>query len=245
MRVFVAGAAGAIGRQLVPMILEAGHEVTGTTRASERAAWLTGLGARAVVVDVFDTSALHDALAGARPEVVIHQLTDLASGFDAASLARNARLREVGTANLVEGMLAAGARRLIAQSIAWLYADGPLPHTEADPLIDPATDPGSVTLPGVLALERIVLGTVGIDGLVLRYGSLYGPGTESDGPRPGPTSVHVTAAARAAVLAVTRGTPGVYNVVDEGGTVSGSLARRVLGWDPAERSWSEGAVEGP
>lgn len=235
MRVFVAGATGAIGRQLIPMLVDAGHEVTGMTRSSERAASLETLGAQAVVVDAFDADALHDALAQTTPEVVIDQLTDLASGFDAASLARNARLREVGTANLVEAMLAAGVRRLVAQSIAWLYADGPLPHTEADPLIDPATAPTHVTLPGVLTLERLVTRTPGIDGLVLRYGSLYGPGTGTDDPPTGPTSVHVAAAARAAVRAVSRGEPGLYNVVDDGGTVSAALARRVLGWDPAER----------
>ncbi len=236
MRVFVAGAAGAIGRQLVPMLLGDGHEVTGTTRATQRAAWLAGLGAVPVILDVRDASAVRDALARARPQVVIHQLTDLASGFDAASLARNARLREVGTANLVDGMLAAGVRRLVAQSIAWLYADGPLPHTEADPLIDLAADPGNITLAGVVALERLVTRTAGIDGLVLRYGSLYGPGTTTEHQPAGPTSVHVAAAARAAALAVTRGDPGIYDIVDEGGTVSGSLARRVLGWDPGTRT---------
>jgi nucleoside-diphosphate-sugar epimerase len=236
MRVFVAGAAGAIGRQLVPMLLRAGHEVTGTTRSADRAGWLEDCGAVPVLLDVLDAAATREALVPAAPDVVIHQLTDLASGFDAESLRRNARLRDVGTANLIDGMLAAGARRLVAQSIAWLYADGPLPHTEADPLIDPASDPQNVSLPGVLILEHRVTRTPGIDGLVLRYGSLYGPGTVSAERAPGPTSVHVAAAARAALLAVTRGEPGIYNIVDEGGTVSAALARRVLGWDPTERA---------
>jgi nucleoside-diphosphate-sugar epimerase len=236
MRVFVAGAAGAIGRMLVPMLVADGHEVTGTTRSAERAAWLRDIGASPVTMDVMDAGQVRDALVTAAPDVVVHQLTDLASGFDTASLERNARLREVGTANLVDAILAVPARRLVAQSIAWLYADGPLPHTEADPLIDPASDPGNVSLPGVLTLERLVTRTPGIDGLVLRYGSLYGPGTAYAERPDGPTSVHVGAAARAAALAVSRGEPGIYNVVDEGGTASAALARRVLGWDPEQRA---------
>jgi len=236
MRVFVAGAAGAIGRLLVPMLLRAGHEVTGTTRSAARAAWLEDAGARPILLDMLDASRVRETLVAIAPEVVIHQLTDLASGFDTDSLRRNTRLREVGTANLVEGMIAAGAPRLVAQSIAWLYAEGPLPHTEADPLIDPASDPENVSLPGVLTLERLVTRTPGIDGLVLRYGSLYGPGTVSDEPRPGPTRVHVAAAAKAAELAVDRGGPGIYNIVDDGGTASAALARRVLGWDPTDHA---------
>jgi nucleoside-diphosphate-sugar epimerase len=236
MRVFVAGAAGAIGRMLVPMLIADGHEVTGTTRSADRAGWLRDIGAHPVTIDVMDAGQVRDALVSAAPEVVIHQLTDLASGFDTASLERNARLREVGTGNLVDAMLAVPAGRLIAQSIAWLYADGPLPHTEADPLIDPASDPGNISLRGVMTLERLVTQTPGIDGLVLRYGSLYGPGTANPDRPAGPTSVHVGAAARAAALAVTRGDPGIYNVVDDGGAVSATLARRELGWDADQRT---------
>lgn len=231
MRVFLAGAAGVIGRQLVPMLLAAGHEVTGTTRSTERAAWLTGQGATPAVVDVYDAAAVGAAVAGSRPDVVVHQLTDLASGFDPASLRRNARIRVEGTRNLIDATLAAGVGRMVAQSIAWLYAEGALPHTEDDPLRDPEASPEDVTLPGVLALERQVTGTPGLEGLVLRYGGLYGPGTSTDDPTQ-PTSCHVAAAARAAVLALTHGGPGLYNVVDDGGPVSNERARRVLGWDP-------------
>ena len=125
MRVFVAGAAGAIGRQLVPMLIGAGHEVTGTTRSAERAAWLRSQGAFAVVLDVMDADALKVAVVDARPHVVVHQLTDLAAGFGAEQLRANARLRRVGTRNLMDATLAAGAARMVAQSGAWLYAPGP------------------------------------------------------------------------------------------------------------------------
>ena len=128
MRVFVAGAAGAIGRQLVPMLVEAGHVVTGTTRSVERAAWLRSQGAQAVVVDALDADALRAAVVDARPQVVIHQLTDLAAGFGVDQLRANARLRQVGTRNLMEAALAAGASRMVAQSGAWLYAPSAEPH---------------------------------------------------------------------------------------------------------------------
>ena len=131
MRVFVAGAAGAIGRQLVPMLIEAGHVVTGTTRSADRAAWLRGQGAHAVVVDVFDATALRAAVVDAGPHVVVHQLTDLAAGFGVDQLRANARLRQFGTRNLMDAALAAGASRMVAQSGAWLYAPGPEPHTSA------------------------------------------------------------------------------------------------------------------
>lgn len=231
MRVFVAGAAGAIGRQLVPMLIEAGHQVTGTTRSNEKAEWLRSTGAEPSVVDVYDRDALQVAVAAARPDVVIQQLTDLAAGFGPNQLRANTRLRQVGTRNLIDATLAAGARRLIAQSGAWLYAPGPRPHSETDPLKDPAQAPDDLTLSGVLELERMVSRTAGIDGIVLRYGFLYGPGTarETSGEEP---SVHVAAAAAAAALAVDRGPAGIYNIVDDGGSVSNRLAREALGWRP-------------
>lgn len=237
MRIVVAGATGAIGRQLVPMLLAAGHQVRGTTRDPERAAWLRDAGAEPVVVDVYDAAALRRAVAETPPDAVIHQLTDLAAGFDEAQLRATSRLRQIGTRHLVEAMQAAGVRRLVAQSGAWLYASGPEPHAEDDPLLDPAQAPDHPALPGILELERLTLDTDGIDGIVLRYGFLYGPGTahaSRDAVR-GP-SIHVAAAARAALLAVEREATGIFNIVDDGGPADNRRARRVLGWGPEIRS---------
>lgn len=232
MRVFLAGASGVIGRALVPMLLADGHAVTGTTRSATRARRLADLGIVSAVVDVFDAEALERAMRAAQPEVVIHQLTDLAGGFGPEQLRANARLREIGTANLVAAAAAAGARRLVAQSGAWVYAPGKGDRTEDDPLRS-ADDPGDLTVPGILALERLVLGGP-FEGIVLRYGFLYGPGAQSASPAQLP-SVHVEAAARAAAASMTRGRPGVYNVVDDGGGVSNTKARAELCWRPEGR----------
>ena len=234
MRVLVAGASGAVGRQLVPMLVADGHEVTGTTRSDDRAAGIRAAGAAALVVDVYDTAALTVGVVHARPHVIVHQLTDLAAGFGPESLRANSRLREVGTRNLLDAALAAGARRIVAQGAAWLYAPGDGDRVEEDALLDSATHPDHAVLPGVRSLERLVLGTPRIEGVVLRYGLLYGPGTRTDGPDARPP-VHVAAAARAAALAVTRGAPGIYNIVDDGGGVSNRRAREVLGWRPDAR----------
>jgi len=134
----------------------------------------------------------------------------------------------------MDATLAAGAARMVAQSGAWLYAPGPEPHGEGDPLIDPTTVPDHPVLPGIIELERIVTSTPGVDGLVLRYGFLFGPGTEGTDPGDGPT-VHVVAAADAAARAVDRGLPGIYNIVDDGGSVNNARAREELGWRPGRR----------
>ena len=235
MRVFVAGAAGAIGRQLVPMLVAAGHEVHGTTRSAERAAWLHAAGATAVPLDVFDEVGVRSAVAAARPDVLVEELTDLAAGTRADDLAATARLRQIGPRHLVDAMLAAGVPRLVAQSGAWLYASaaGSRPRREDDPLLDPAANPNQRTLPGILELERLALTTPGIAGTVLRYGFFYGPGTVSAERKDRP-SVHVSAAARATALAVSSRARGVFNVVDDGDGVSNDRARSVLGWDPTE-----------
>ncbi len=238
MRIFLAGATGAIGRRLTLFLLIAGHQVTGTTRSADKAAAFKGRGVDPVVVDVFDAAAVRAAVVGARPDVVVHQLTDLPQVIDPArlgdALARNAKLRIEGTANLVAATRAAGARRLIAQSIAFAYANGPGPHAETDALASGEGDePSAVSVRGVHALEEAVMSAPGIDGLVLRYGRLYGPGTWNT-PNAG-TPLHVDAAAQAALLAVTRGAPGIYNIAEDDGAVSIEKARKELGFDPAFR----------
>jgi nucleoside-diphosphate-sugar epimerase len=231
MRIFLAGATGAIGRQLVPMLIAAGHEVHGTTRSPDRAAALRSAGAIPVILDAHDGAAVRAAVSGSRPDAVILQLTDLAGGIRPEHVSATADLRRVSTRHVVDAMLAADVRRLIAQSGAWLYAPGPVPHGEDDSLLDPAANPTHRGLPGILELERLTLLTPGIDGTVLRYGLLYGPGTVS-AERADRPSVHVGAAARATVLALERGAGGVFNVVDDGEDVSNDRARAVLGWHP-------------
>ena len=233
LRIFLAGAMGAVGARLTPLLVEAGHHVTGTTRSADKARALRDLGAEPVVVDVFDAAALAIAVAAAKPEIVIHQLTDLPARLDPAQMAsalpRNARIRETGTRNLVEAALAAGARRLVAQSVAWMYAPGPTPHAESDPLDLKAEGARAVTLRGVIALETCVLGSPPLAGVVLRYGQLYGPGTGSEGPR-GSAPLHVDAAAYAALLALDRGEPGIYNIAEPNAEVLTQKAERELGW---------------
>jgi nucleoside-diphosphate-sugar epimerase len=238
MRIFLAGANGVIGRRLAPLLVAAGHAVTGTTRSAEKAAALKTIGAEPIVVDVFDADAVRDAVLGARPEVVIHQLTDLPDVIDPAQmpdvLKRNSRLRIEGTANLIAAARAAGAGRLIVQSIAFAYAEGPEPHAESDPLASAEGDgPGAVTARGLRALEGAVLNTPGIDGIVLRYGRLYGPGTWNTPNARAP--LHVDAAAHAALLAVTHGRPGAYNIAEDDGAVSIEKARKELNFDPVFR----------
>ncbi|HEY0814209.1 MAG TPA: NAD(P)H-binding protein, partial [Pseudonocardia sp.] len=130
MHVLVAGATGAVGRRIVPLLLERGHRVTGLTRSTARAKDLRSAGAEAVVADVVGGSAVTAAVRAAAPDVVMHQLTDLSDEDRAA----NARLRVVGTRNLVDAARAAGVRRIVAQSIAFGYEDGPNPATEDTPL---------------------------------------------------------------------------------------------------------------
>jgi nucleoside-diphosphate-sugar epimerase len=231
-RIFLAGATGVIGRRLAALLRDAGHYVTGTTRAASKADSLREIGVEPLIVDVFDAEALTRAVVAAKPEIVIHQLTDLPRGLDPAkmdeAIRRNARLRTEGTRNLVDAAVAAGVRRLIAQSIAWAYAPGREPHAESDPLDVDAQGIRAVSVGGIVALERAVLDAP-LEGIVLRYGQLYGPGTGTDAAT-GASPLHVDAAARAALLAIDRGAPGVYNIAEPNPHVSCEKARTELGW---------------
>jgi nucleoside-diphosphate-sugar epimerase len=240
VRIFIAGATGVISRRLIPLLVGAGHTVTGTTRTPDKMKIdaLKAAGAQPFIIHAIDDRSWVVAMEETRPEVVIHQMTDLPDVIDPATLPdvlrRNSQLRIVGTANLVAAARAVGVRRVIAQSIAFVYAAGPEPHAETDPIASPDGDtPAAITARGVRALESAVLNAAGIDGIVLRYGRLYGPGTWNVPNARAP--LHVDAAAHAALLALTRGRPGIYNIAEDDGAVTIDKAYRELGFDPAFR----------
>src|SRR2546421_7038812 len=158
MRIFLAGASGVIGRRLTPLLLLMGHQVTGTTRSAEKAGQIEAMCGQPVVVDVFDAAALTKAVVAARSEVVVHQLTDLPNapgtpGYEDAQK-RNVRLRQEGTRNLMAAAQAAAVKRVIAQSIAFVYAPGRGPRQESDPLDIVAAGVRALTVSGVMALEE-------------------------------------------------------------------------------------------
>jgi nucleoside-diphosphate-sugar epimerase len=235
MRVFVAGGAGVIGRRLIPLLTADGHQVTATTRTPAKAAGLRSLGAQAVAVDGLDRAAVHDAVARAEPDVIIHQMTALSGSSDLRHFDRTFevtnQLRTRGTDYLLEAGRAAGAGRFIAQSFTgWpsIRAGSPV-KTEEDPL--DAAPPASMaeSLRAIRHVETTVAAARSPDGIVLRYGILYGPGASDEmvemvrkrrmpvvGDGAGVWSfVHVADAASATAAAVGHGAPGLYNVVDD------------------------------
>ncbi|MFB4299663.1 NAD-dependent epimerase/dehydratase family protein [Actinomadura sp. NTSP31] len=223
MRIFLAGATGVIGRHLLPLLLADGHQVTGTSQSPEGVAQFKAAGATGVRLDVFDRDAVKRALAEAAPDVVIHQLTALGGG----SSADNARIRRTGTRNLVDAAHAAGIQRIIAQSISWAYEPGEAPATEATPLDVAAPEPRATTIAAVQALEEAVAEAP--EYVILRYGTLYGPGTwyapgglmaaklqagELAADDAVTSFVHVDDAARAALTALTWPS-GPVNITDD------------------------------
>jgi nucleoside-diphosphate-sugar epimerase len=237
MRILIAGATGVIGRKLVPALVDGGHEVTGTSRSVEGASELVALGATPAVLDALDPVATAATVAWANPDVIVHQLTALPKVPDPRKpdlYEATDRLRREGTANLVAAGTDAGVKRIVAQSIAFAYepAGDPVKDENA-PLATDAPAPFGPTVQAVSALEEQVTETMGIDGIVLRYGWLYGPGTyfAHDGfiagevrerryPLIGSANgissfIHADDAAEATVAAIERGEPGIYNVVDD------------------------------
>ena len=233
-RIFVAGAMGAVGRRLIPILLANGFVIAGTTRDPDRAQRLREAGVEPVIVDVFKRDELFHAVEEFSPEVVVHQLTDLPKDLDPQQMRegieRNAKIRMVGTRNLLDAAVASGAKRFVAQSIAWAYAPGTEPHVETDPLDIGATEPRSVSVGGVVALEEAALGAKGMISTVLRYAHIYGPGTGADKAPNDRLSVHVDAAAYAAYLGSISGSGGIYNIAENDGAVTSEKARRDLGW---------------
>jgi nucleoside-diphosphate-sugar epimerase len=258
MRVFVAGATGAIGRPLVDRLLAEGHDVVGTTRDEARARTLREQGAEAVVLDAFDVQAVHAAVRAAEPEVLFHQLTALPQEPDPkamdASVALTARLRRETVPTFMAAAREAGARRAIVQSISFVTRpDGRPVHDEDAPLYLDAGPWYADNVGSVRDMEAAALGAAGVESVVLRYGFLYGPGTWYDsagamaplirqrrfpviGRGQGRMSfVHVDDAVEATVRALNHGAPGVYNVTDdEPATAKAWLpeAARLLGAKP-------------
>jgi 2-alkyl-3-oxoalkanoate reductase len=238
MRVFFAGASGAIGPHLIPRLRDAGHDVVALTRTPAKAEGLREQGAEPVVCDVLDADALRDAVAAAEPEGIVHHLTDLPQrmtpGEMKEGLARTNRVRTEGTANLIAAAREAGAKRIVAQSIAFAYAPKATGlFEESDPLYVDGPPGAAEAATGVAELERQVTNAEGLEGLVLRFGFWYGPGTAyapeghwADevrrrrlpiiGDGSGVWSfVHVDDVAAATVAALERGEPGIYNVADD------------------------------
>jgi len=237
MKVFIAGATGAIGKQLVPRLLEAGHEVHGMTRNESKRTMLHEMGAVPVVADALDPDQVAEAVGKAQPDVIVHQLTSLA-GWGMRELKRGAaltnRLRTEGTDHLLSAGQAVGVRRFVAQSNYALYArtGGPV-KSEEDPL--DLAPPGKLGegLAAIRHLEEAVLGASWTEGIALRYGGFYGPGTnmtpggelfEMIRKRRFPligggggiwSFIHIADAAEATVAAIEHGSRGVYNIVDD------------------------------
>jgi nucleoside-diphosphate-sugar epimerase len=241
MKVLVAGASGALGKQLVPRLVADGHEVVGTTRTESKLAMLRDLGATGVVADLLDPEQVASVVAEAEPEVILHELTALNRPLDFRKFDRGFeetnRLRTEAIDHLLAAGRAVGVKRFIAQSFTgWPFArtGGPV-KTEDDPLDPAPPDAMRESLAAIRHLEDAVTGAEWTEGIVLRYGGFYGPGTGMQVDPPGPqieaiakrrfpiigdgsgvwSFIHVADAADATVEALDHGAPGIYNIVDD------------------------------
>lgn len=240
MKVFVAGATGAVGKRLVPMLVASGYEVTGSTRSPRKESWLREVGATPVVVDALDRNAVMQAVMRAEPEIVVHELTGLVGAknfkkFDEEFALTN-RLRTEGTDHLLEAARAVGARRFVAQSYGnWNYERTGSGLKSEEDAFDPSPPANQrKTLEGIVYLEETVTGAPDIEGVVLRHANHYGPGTglalDGDlvelvrkrrlpviGDGGGVWSfIHVDDLAKATIAAIERGKPqSIYNIVDD------------------------------
>jgi nucleoside-diphosphate-sugar epimerase len=239
MKVFIAGATGAVGKPLVKLLRDGGHEVVGMTRSAARGAPLRALGAQVVIADAFDGPAVADAVASAQPDVVVNQLTALENLRSFRNIDREFaltnRLRTIGTDNLIAAARASGAHTVLSQSYgAWLYDRTTATLKAEDDPLDPAP-PARLreTVAAIRHLEEATLQAPGMTGIVLRYANFYGPGTSIavDGaiadelrkrrvPVVGDgggvwSFIHVDDAAAATVAALEAGVGGIFNVVDD------------------------------
>jgi 2-alkyl-3-oxoalkanoate reductase len=239
MKVFIAGGTGAVGKRLVPLLASAGHDVYATTRSAAKADDLRRLGAEPVVLDILERESVEAAIAAARPEVIVHEATALSDMSDlrkfAQEFAQTDRLRTEGTDNLLAAATASGVRRLVAQSFTgWPYArvGGPV-KTEDDPLDPDPPDAARGVLAAIRHVEAAVTETPGLEGVALRYGGFYGPGTsiaeggvhlEAIRKRKFPvvgsgaglwSFVHIDDVATATKAAIESEATGIFNVVDD------------------------------
>ena len=239
MRIFVAGATGAVGRRLVPLLVASGHDVVGTTRSPGKMAWLHDLGAEPVLLDVLDAEAVGRVISEASPDVVVHQATALSNLTNLRNLdrvfAETNRLRTAGTDNLLAAAKAVGAKKFVAQSFAGWPAEkkGPPVADEEAPFDPSPPENVTETMGAIRHLEEIVVKATDIDGIALRYGGFYGPGTslsprgehvEAIRKRQFPivgdgsgmwSFIHIDDVAGATLAAIERGQRGVYNIVDD------------------------------
>lgn len=232
---FIAGASGVIGKNICKLLVKDGWKVYGTTRSKNKIESLNKLGIEPIIVDVYDEKKIEEIIVSIKPKIVFHQLTDLPLGLDPdkmeKALESNARLREIGTKNLVNASKKAGIEKMIAQSIAFVYEPSALPHTEDSALLNFSDPVYGTTSKAVASLEEQVLNAPFI-GIILRNGLLYGNETGFDKPVDYVPPVHVEAAAYAAFLAINCDKNSIYNIANDDERLSTIKAKNELKWSP-------------